>query len=82
MADAKATSLPYGKDTFIKASDRLYQHRSIADAIRRKSPSMFNSKTVAAWKSQPDWGPAVGKPCFNHEMLAKRELLEDKSILD
>ncbi|KAI1147640.1 hypothetical protein F4825DRAFT_436690 [Nemania diffusa] len=63
MADAKATSLPYGKDTFIKASDRLYQHRSIADAIRRKSPSMFNSKTVAAWKSQPDWGPAVVYNC-------------------
>ncbi|KAI0867371.1 hypothetical protein GGS24DRAFT_507913 [Hypoxylon argillaceum] len=63
MADAQATSVPYGKDTFIKACNQLYQHRSIADAIRRKSPATFTCRTVAAWESQPDWGPAVVYNC-------------------
>ncbi|KAI3327008.1 hypothetical protein HD806DRAFT_379855 [Xylariaceae sp. AK1471] len=60
---AEATSLPYGKETFNTAYDRLFQHRSIAHAIRRRSTAVFTSRTVTAWKSKPEWGPAVVYNC-------------------
>lgn len=61
--EAKATCLPIQKTTLLKASERLFQHRSIVDAICRKAPATFSSKIVAAWKDQPDWGPAVVYIC-------------------
>ncbi|KAI1124968.1 hypothetical protein F5Y10DRAFT_248218 [Nemania abortiva] len=63
MAGAKATYLPYGRNAFIKACDRLYQHRSVADVIRRKSGATFTSKTAAVWKDRPELGPAVIYNC-------------------
>ncbi|KAI0434836.1 hypothetical protein F5Y09DRAFT_354835 [Xylaria sp. FL1042] len=61
--DAKATSLPYGKEIFCHAFKQLYQHRSVAHAIRRKSTAVFTCRAVAPWKSQPEWGPAVVYNC-------------------
>ncbi|KAJ2993606.1 hypothetical protein NUW58_g1787 [Xylaria curta] len=63
LADTKATHLPIGKSTFLTACDRFCQHRSIADAIRRKAPATFTRMTVAAWKDRLDWGPAVVYIC-------------------
>ncbi|KAK5626829.1 hypothetical protein RRF57_002544 [Xylaria bambusicola] len=57
--DTRATSLPYEKKTFSEACDRLYQHRSVAHAIRRKSTAVFTCRVVAPWDSKPEWGPAV-----------------------
>ncbi|KAI1258791.1 hypothetical protein F5Y18DRAFT_433922 [Xylariaceae sp. FL1019] len=59
----KATALPYGKRTFMTACECLYQHRSIAHAIRRKSSATFTSIDAAPWKSQESWGPAVVYNC-------------------
>lgn len=56
-----ATSVPYGRDTFTEACKQLYQHRSVANAIRRKSAAAFTGRAVAPWKSKPEWGPAVGR---------------------
>ncbi|KAI1333035.1 hypothetical protein F5Y16DRAFT_354628 [Xylariaceae sp. FL0255] len=56
-------SLPYGENTLKQAFSHLYQHRSVTDAVRRKSPATFTSKPVAAWKSKPEWGPAVVYIC-------------------
>ncbi|KAI0966448.1 hypothetical protein F4678DRAFT_475944 [Xylaria arbuscula] len=61
--NAKATSLPYSKATFKAACGRLYQHRSIVEAIRRKSHAIFTKRDVAAWKPRPDLGPAVVYNC-------------------
>ncbi|KAI0146357.1 hypothetical protein GGR57DRAFT_478949 [Xylariaceae sp. FL1272] len=63
LNNAKATAIPYGKRTFITACERLYQHRSIAHAVRRKSSATFTSMNVAAWKSRDNWGPAVVYNC-------------------
>ncbi|KAI8951592.1 hypothetical protein F4801DRAFT_285963 [Xylaria longipes] len=62
-ADVKATSLPYGKDTFRVACEQLFQHRSVVHAIRRKSTATFTSRKAAPWKSRPEWGPAVVYNC-------------------
>ncbi|KAI1427399.1 hypothetical protein F5Y12DRAFT_783300 [Xylaria sp. FL1777] len=59
----KATRLPYGKETFRQACEQLYQHRSVANAIRRKSTAIFTSCVVAPWKSKPEWGSAVVYNC-------------------
>ncbi|KAI0458536.1 hypothetical protein F5B21DRAFT_529043 [Xylaria acuta] len=61
--DAKATSLPYGKETFLIACEQLFQHRSVMHAIRRISTATFTSRTTAPWKSRPEWGPAVVYNC-------------------
>ncbi|KAI0419023.1 hypothetical protein F5X98DRAFT_385230 [Xylaria grammica] len=61
--DVKATSLPYGEETFKAAHQQLFQHRSVAHAIRRKSTAIFTCRTVAPWKSRPEWGPAVVYNC-------------------
>ncbi|KAI1278880.1 hypothetical protein F5Y07DRAFT_359772 [Xylaria sp. FL0933] len=61
--DTRATSLPYREETFRQAFEKLYQHRSVAHAIRRKSTAVFTCRAVAPWKSQPEWGPAVVYNC-------------------
>ncbi|KAI0193110.1 hypothetical protein F4808DRAFT_453344 [Astrocystis sublimbata] len=62
-SEAKATDLPIGEATFLKACDQLYQHRCIAHAIRRRGPTTFTSRVVTAWQSRLDWGPAVVYIC-------------------
>ncbi|KAI1357371.1 hypothetical protein F5Y08DRAFT_324447 [Xylaria arbuscula] len=76
--NAKATSLPYRKATFKAACGRLYQHRSVVEAIRRKSHAIFTKRDVAAWKSRPDLGPAVVYNCKS-DTLSPAE--EDDMIL-
>ncbi|KAI0185953.1 hypothetical protein EV127DRAFT_411708 [Xylaria flabelliformis] len=61
--DTKATSLPYGEQTFRTACERLFQHRSVAQAIRRISTATFSSRTTTPWKAKPEWGPAVVYNC-------------------
>ncbi|KAI0544713.1 hypothetical protein F4679DRAFT_514053 [Xylaria curta] len=61
--DTKATSLPYGEQTFRTACEQLFQHRSVAQAIRRISTATFSSRTTAPWKAKPEWGPAVVYNC-------------------
>ncbi|KAI0521587.1 hypothetical protein F5B22DRAFT_544144 [Xylaria bambusicola] len=62
-SNTRATSLPYGRETFSEACERLYQHRSVAHAIRRKSTAVFTNRVVAPWDSKPEWGPAVVYNC-------------------
>ncbi|KAI1359231.1 hypothetical protein F5Y08DRAFT_349861 [Xylaria arbuscula] len=62
-SNSSATSLPYGESTFGEAWKQLYQHRSIAHAIRRTSTALFTCHAVAPWKSKPEWGPAVIYNC-------------------
>ncbi|KAI8629015.1 hypothetical protein F5Y19DRAFT_435969 [Xylariaceae sp. FL1651] len=61
--DAKATSLPYRQETFDTACEHLFQHRSVADALRRTSPAIFTSRMVTAWKQKLEWGPAIVYNC-------------------
>ncbi|KAI0913781.1 hypothetical protein F4823DRAFT_621977 [Ustulina deusta] len=72
--DTEAISLPYGKETFDEACEQLYQHRSVAHAIRRKSTAIFTCRAVAPWKSRPEWGPAVVYNCKSDtESLTPRD---------
>ncbi|KAI1263404.1 hypothetical protein F5Y18DRAFT_438105 [Xylariaceae sp. FL1019] len=62
-SNAKATWLPYGEETFKTACRSLFQHRSAANVIARHSTAIFTSRIVPAWKSRPQWGPAVVYNC-------------------
>ncbi|KAI1755863.1 hypothetical protein F4782DRAFT_487409 [Xylaria castorea] len=64
-----ATSLPYGEETFRTACEQLFQHRSVAHAIRRISTATFTSRTTAPWTSKPEWGPAVGASSIIYAFL-------------
>ncbi|KAI1125076.1 hypothetical protein F5Y10DRAFT_15485 [Nemania abortiva] len=67
------TSLPYSKTTFKAACERLYQHRSVVEAIRRKSHAIFTKRDVAAWKFRPDLGPAVVYNCKSDNISPAEE---------
>ncbi|KAI1329155.1 hypothetical protein F5Y16DRAFT_366872 [Xylariaceae sp. FL0255] len=75
---AKAVAVPYRESTLTYAFDCLYQHRAIAEVIRRHSPSSFSCKTVAAWMSKPEWGPAVVYICKSDTMFLTGQ---DDSVL-
>ncbi|KAI0162276.1 hypothetical protein GGR57DRAFT_517627 [Xylariaceae sp. FL1272] len=61
--NAKATWLPYQEATLKTACRSLFQHRSAANVIARHSTAVFTSRVVPAWKSKPQWGPAVVYHC-------------------
>ncbi|KAI0542766.1 hypothetical protein GGR58DRAFT_496876 [Xylaria digitata] len=74
LGSRAATLLPYGEEIFKTAHEKLFQHRSIADTVRRVSTAIFTCRKVAPWKSKPEWGPAVVYNCKSDtESLAIRD---------
>ncbi|KAI0862948.1 hypothetical protein F4860DRAFT_502402 [Xylaria cubensis] len=76
--DTKATSLPYGEQTFRTACERLFQHRSVAEAIRRISAATFSSRTTSPWKVKPEWGSAV---VYNYKLDTESLTTGDDIVL-
>ncbi|KAI0440024.1 hypothetical protein F4803DRAFT_493910 [Xylaria telfairii] len=69
-SDVKATSLPYRKETFRVACEQLFQHRSVAYAIRRISTATFTSRTTPPWEVETGMGSGLYNCKSDTESLA------------
>lgn len=70
-ANPRSTSLRQSKDTFLEAAARLFQHRSIAYVMRRRSTAVCTSRQVN-WTEGSD-GPSIGKSS-NCSLLSIKQL--------
>lgn len=58
-ASPRSTSLRQSRDTFKEAAARIFQHRSIAYVVRRRSTAVFTSRQTS-W-GDGAYGPSIGR---------------------
>ncbi|KAK2050083.1 hypothetical protein LZ31DRAFT_548868 [Colletotrichum somersetense] len=62
VESSNALALPYNKETFQIANERLFQHRSLAFAVNRTSTAVFNHRQVI-WEENSSEGASIVYNC-------------------